>query len=180
MFGSGGWLCEERGGGAVQDSPSRAPSGCGCSQHLTLSGGAFFGPSAAQPGSFARLIPEQRFSGSVGWRSVGAEPPLTPQEPVVPAGSLFFPPGFCHSFFPLLLVILEGMKIIQLLDLLYSVLQRCQKSLGQEERRGEASRNECAPRTAAFAHKRPGSQSSAWPEPAVLLGSPALPCNAPF
>lgn len=95
-----GWLCKERGGGAVQDLPSQGLSGCGCSQDLRLPGGAFFGPRGVQPGSFARLIPEQQFSGSVGWRSVGAEPLLTPQEPVVLAGSLFLPLALAILFFP--------------------------------------------------------------------------------
>uniref|UniRef100_A0A8V1A577 Proteasome subunit alpha type n=1 Tax=Gallus gallus TaxID=9031 RepID=A0A8V1A577_CHICK len=47
-------------------------------------------------------------------------------------------------FFPLLLVILEGMKIIQLPDLLYSGWDGSQQSLGQKGRGGEASRNDCA------------------------------------
>lgn len=56
----------------------------------------------------------------------------------------FFFPCVQPFFFPLLLVILEGMKIIQLPDLLYSGWDGSQQSLGQKGRGGEASRNDCA------------------------------------
>lgn len=56
----------------------------------------------------------------------------------------FFFPRVQPFFFPLPLVILEGMKIIQLPDLLYSGWDGGQKSLGQKGWRGEACRNGCA------------------------------------
>lgn len=141
---------------------------------------SFLWPQRCAAGLVCPANPRAAILRVCGLEVGGSGAPADPTGTCRASRIAFFSPWLSPFFFPLLLVILEGMKIIQLLDLLYSVLQRCQKSLGQEERRGEASRNECAPRTAAFAHKRPGSQSSAWPEPAVLSGSPALPCNAPF
>lgn len=118
----------ERPAGSVLGSIGSPGLVCGCVQ------------PACVPGCPAVLV--QAVQGCMG---VSAAPAALPQaEPAaVPAGSLLLPP--CSAIlFPLPLVILEGMKIIQLPDLLYSGWDGGQKSLGQKGWRGEACRNGCA------------------------------------